>query len=187
MHHLSNPKHKKFRKLNPLNIPFISSGHSNVMIPAQSFHRHTPKRPVDKNLIIVSQTSLDSTQQATVLATVTFPCTIVGLRWDISSATSAGTGIASIAWAIVKVSQGDTVNTLATGDGSTLYAPEQNVMTWGVGLNIPEDTIGHGLVWIGDTKTMRKMMGGDTLQFIARGEATNLQEIRGCIQFFCKT
>ncbi len=187
MHHLSNPKHKKFRKLNPLNIPFITPVLSSSMNPAQHVFRHTPKRPVDKNLIIVSQTSLDSTQQATVLATVTFPCTIVGLRWDISSATSAGTGIASIAWAIVKVSQGDTVNTLATGDGSTLYAPEQNVMTWGVGLNIPEDTIGHGLVWIGDTKTMRKMMGGDTLQFIARGEATNLQEIRGCIQFFCKT
>ncbi len=187
MHHLSNPTKRKKFKLNPRNISFVSPVLSNNMIPAPSFRHHAPKRPVDKNLVIVSQTGLDGTQQATILTTVTFPCTIVGLRWDISSATAAGTNIASLGWAIVKVSQGDTVNTLATGDGSTLYAPEQNVMTWGVGLNIPEDTIGHGLVWIGETKTMRKMMGGDTLQFIARGEATNTQEIRGCVQFFCKT
>lgn len=158
------------------------------MIPAQSFVRHTGhKRPVDKLLVIVTKSGVDGTQVSTTLTTVTFPCTIVGLRWDISAVTTAGTNPATMQWAIVKVSEGNSANTIATGDGNTLYAPEQDVMTWGVGVNTPEDTIGHPLVWQGDTKTMRKMMGGDQLLFIARGEATNVQEIRGCIQFFCKT
>ncbi len=166
----------------------VQGGSGQIAPMAVQFPRTVgSRRPIDKQIIKVRFNGLVDTQQAVVLTTVTFPCTIVGLRWDISATTDAGTATAEIQWAIVKVTEGNTVNTLATGSGSTLYAPEQNVMTWGVGRNTPEDTIGHPIIWRDGSKTGRKMMGGDTLQFIALGEATNSQDVSGGIQFFCRT
>ncbi len=185
----SNLTHKR-KKSHKIFTPFksVALNHNISMIPAQNFVRHTGhKRPVDKLLIVLKKLSVDATQVTTILTTVTFPCTIVGLRWDISASTSAGTGPGEIEWAIVKVTDGDSANTMSFTDGSTLYAPEQAVMTWGVGNMPPFDKSANPINWRGDTKTMRKMMGGDQLIFIVRGEATNVADIRGAVQFFCKT
>ena len=185
----SNIRKRAFKKFTPLKSFAFSAPTNNInMIPAQHFVRHTGhKRPVDKLLIVLKKQSVDATQVSTILTTVTFPCTIVGLRWDISASTSAGTGPGEIEWAIVKVTDGDSANTLSFTDGATLYAPEQAVMTWGVGNMPPFDKSANPINWRGDTKTMRKMMGGDQLIFIVRGEATNVADIRGAVQFFCKT
>ncbi len=96
----------------------------------------------------------------------------------------AGTAVSKIAWAIVLVPDGDTVNTLAIADTNTLYAPEQNVLAFGVGL---PQTTSNGSRFEGSTKTMRKMKGGDVLMIVAVAEATNTLDLFGCIQFFCKT
>ncbi len=142
------------------------------------------KRPVDKNLISILLSALDATQQTVTLVTATFPCTIVGLRWNMSHIQSASTGICDFAWAIVILRDGLTQPTLSTTSGSTFYNPEQDVMAFGV------STIDNNVQsnqWEGSTKTMRKMMGGDKLVFIGLGVATNTSRVSGVVQFFCKT
>lgn len=161
----------------------VAAGQGPVQVIRTIGHR----RPVDKALVAILVTSQTGTQTATVLSTITFPCTIVGLRWNINAITTAGTAPALFNWVIAVVRDGNTPNAIAFSDGATFYEPEQNVMTWGCGIGAPEDTVGKALSWKGDTKTMRKMMGGDTLQFLSVGEGTNTQEVRGVVQFFCKT
>lgn len=142
------------------------------------------KRPIDKAIISIANTAVTGTQVVTTLATITFPCTIVGLLWDISAGTSAGSSNGTAAWAIIVVRDGEAANTIALSNASTFYAPEQNVMAFGYTvLNTGQQAI-H---WNGKSKTGRKMMGGDLLQLIIVGEDTNTAEFRGAIQFFCKT
>jgi len=153
-----------------------------LVAPARTTSR---KRPIDKILVNVSQ-STDATQVSTTLLTATFPCTVVGLRWDITVLTDAGTGRGVYSWVIVIVRDGVTASQMSHTDGGTIYAPEQDVMAFGKGVNqITGLTDGHQ--YNGSTKTMRKLMGGDKLLFLAKGEATDTQSFVGGIQFFCKT
>ena len=138
------------------------------------------KRPVDKVLVNIVKGSLDGTQAATTLLTATFPCTVTGLRWDLSFITDSGSAPGQYAACIIIVRDGITASALALGDGSTLYAPEQDVMSYFSGVNQQTD-IGSGAHYVGSTKTMRKMMGGDKLIFIAKGQATNTTTIAGTI------
>ncbi len=142
------------------------------------------RRPIDKEIVVVFKTGLVGTQAVTTLKTTTFPCTITGLRWDIEAAQIAGTAVSKIAWAIVLVPEGDAINTLVISDAGSLYSPEQNVMAFGMGL---PQTTSNGSRFQGSTKTMRKMRGGDLLQFVAVSEATNSLDVFGAIQFFCKS
>lgn len=142
------------------------------------------KRPIDKLLINISKDGLANSQTQTILTTATFPCTVVGLRWDIVMAQDAGTGNAFVKWAIVVVRDGNAASTLATSDGSDTYTPEQDVMTYG---QVAIDNNTEAYRNSGTTKTMRKLMGGDLLIFIALGSATNTVAVRGVVQLFCKT
>ncbi len=179
-----------FKKFTPFKSQALDSAQMThrdvVMISNRSAHPRSI-RPVDKLIKSIVKTAIDATQQAIILMTVTFPCTIVGLRWDLSAGTTAGTASSDFSWAIVKVTDGDTANALTITDASTLYAPEQMVMVWGQGQLPPFDKSANQVIWLGETKTMRKMMGGDQLQFICKGEATNVSRVVGGIQFFCKT
>lgn len=142
------------------------------------------KRPIDKALIAVNKNGLAGTQQSTVLSTTTFPCTITGLRWDITALQDAGTGVCSGMWAIVVVRDGLSANTISFTDAGTVYEPEQDVLafgTWAVDNNTDTQRIS------GTTKSMRKLMGGDQLVLIAKGVATNTTTIFGAVQFFCKS
>ncbi len=145
------------------------------------------RRPVDKLIVCINKGTVGASQLTTTLTTVTFPCTIVGLRWNIAAVASAGTGAPQFTWAIVHVHDGHSPNTLVSSDAGALYQPEQDVMTWGAAIGAPEDTTGGPLMWEGASKTGRKMMGGDTLQFLCIGEATNTAHCFGAVQFFCKT
>jgi len=168
-------KRRSTFQLNPMN-----------MIPQVAVRHHTPKRPVDKLLVCISLPTLVASQQAVTLVTATFPCTIVGLRWDLKFITGAGTGPGSFAAAIVIVRDGNSASTLSIGNAATLYQPEQDVLFFARGLNALLASGDHSH-YNGTTKTMRKMMGGDKLQLIAFGEATNSTALEGCVQFFCKT
>ncbi len=156
------------------------------MIVQRAFGGRTTgsKRPVDKNLIAIQQTGLDATDQTTTLVTVTFPCTIVGLRWDFSVMQTAGTGICTYHWCIVILRDGLVQPTIAVSDGATFYNPEQDVMAFGC---TSIDNNVQSKQYLGSTKTMRKMMGGDKLVFVSKGIATNTSRVDGVIQFFCKT
>lgn len=132
-------------------------------------------RPIDKSLISIEE-AVNGSQTAVTLSTTTFPCTIVGLRWALSSNYTNTTGGGRIHWAIVLVPDGQSASTMATSSGADFYTPEQNVLAFGMG-RFPDADANAGNVvgnWEGSTKTMRKMKAGDLLQFIVIGSATNI-------------
>ncbi len=143
------------------------------------------KRPIAKNIISILLATV-STQVNTVLVTNTFPCTITGLRWDIGAVSDAGTVNGTCSWAIVKVNDGQAVQNIQGGNGTEFYSPEPDVMAFGRTVMTPANQA-TTVQWTGSTKSMRKMQGGDTLQFICAGESTNTVEVHGAIQFFCMT
>ena len=145
------------------------------------------KRPITKEIVFLLKDGVAGTQVSTTLFTATFPCTIAGLRWNVSALADGGSANSTAVWAIVKVTEGNTVNTMSTSDAGTLYAPEQECIVWGVALPHAASLGGNSEFWEGTTKVMRKMQGGDTLVWIAVSEATNTCSFRGAIQFFCRT
>lgn len=144
------------------------------------------KRPIDKGLVCINQ-SLSSTQQSTDLVQATFPCTATGIRWDgdfASDATSAVFGY----WAIVIVRDGNAASTLSDTDGASLYEPEQDVLAYGH-FHCADFDSGAGSIQShisGNTKSMRKLMGGDKLVFIQKSSAA-VGNFHGCVQVFCKS
>jgi hypothetical protein len=142
------------------------------------------KRPIDKKLINVVVNNLVAANQTVDLYTASFPGTITGLRWDLAfQRTVTNTTIANYGWAIVLQPQGTTVSTMSlTG---SLYDPEQMVMAFGRGNSF--DPSQDPSMFVGDTKSMRKLKAGDKLVFVAFGTATHEHEIGGTVQFFYKT
>ncbi len=186
MIHLSNPsptKKGRIIQIQPiLRSPVVANPAQTMQFGA--IRARIPKRPVDKQLVAITKTTLDGTQENTTLITVTFPCTIVGIRWNISVVQDAGTGNATCAWCINVLRDGGTQKVMSLTDGSTFFAPESDCLSFGIA------TIDNNVSssnYEGSTKTMRKMMGGDKLIFSAVGTATNTSALRGIIQFFCKT
>ena len=175
--------HHRVRRMKRTRGNFVSS---LPTVPMQQVVVRTTgtRRPVDKIMVVLSKDGINATQQTTQLVSVTFPCTIVGLRWNFSIFQDAGAGTSLAFWNIMVVKDGVTIPVMSVGDGGDFVTPEQNVMVFGA-VAIDNNVEGHHSQ--GSTKTMRKMMGGDTLQFIVLGEATNNQEVAGAIQFFCKT
>ncbi len=143
-------------------------------------------RPIDKKLICVSHTTMDATQKETVLMTATFPCTLVGLRWSLACVQDAGASNSQYVWSIVISRDGKSPSALALGDTNEMYTPEQDVLAFGAGVQTGSD-LGDAQMFNSATKSMRKLQAGDTLQFIAKGTATNTTAIHGIIQFFCKS
>lgn len=143
------------------------------------------KRPIDKQLIFVSQ-AVATAQDSTILYTATFPCTMTGLRWDVSALGNV-TAATTIVWLIVIVRDGLTIPTLSTTDAATIFHPEQDVLSFGVGLVADLDA-GVGNIqqhWTGDTKTMRKLQGGDRLIFLSIC-TSNTGVLAAGVQFFLK-
>ena len=98
----------------------------------------------------------------------------------------AGTIGAPFAWGLVIVRDGETANNLNIGAAAALYKPEGDLLAWGHGTcNALIGGSGDPVHYNDKTKTMRKMMAGDTLNFLVAGEATNTMEIRGAVQFMC--
>jgi len=102
------------------------------------------------------------------------------LEFDIDNA-AANNG--AIAWAIVLVKDGNSAGTLTISDGSTLYNPEQNCIAWGVGYAVPQQ---EALRFEGQTKSMRKLMGGDRIILIRKCNVVDDIDAYGCVQFFSK-
>lgn len=150
--------------------------------------RRSSTRSIDKNLIGLVHTDVGTTQRVTILKTTTFPCTVTGLRWsfvfDAVSTAADTTGI----WIIVVVKDGETINTIGISNGGDVYTPEQNVMAFGaIGGKDADLGAGPGLIMVeGSTKTMRKLHGGDVLQFAVLMTTGASAILTGCVQLFCK-
>ncbi len=144
-------------------------------------------RPIDKQLKAIKQT-VAATQLSSLLLTVTFPCTITGLRWELSVRNDHA-AVDSIFWALVIVRDGNIASAIGVSDAADFYAPETDVLAFGnIQLAPNNATTGDSThTWNGSTKTMRKMMGGDTLQLLVDGSAAASKEFGGVVQFFCKS
>jgi len=144
------------------------------------------KRPIDKELIVCSQTTTTSVV-STTLKTTTFPCTVVGLRWSLAfSSVVASESV--ISWLIIVVKDGNSANTPSQSNGADMYTPEQNVLAFGVvvvgSTGAATDQIQH---IEGTTKTMRKLKQGDVLQLITLNSDVSGATLQGVVQFFCKS
>lgn len=145
-------------------------------------------RPIDKNIISIGH-AMGSAQIETVMKTTTFPCTIVGIRWALSAQATITTGATNVHWAIVVVRDGNSTSIMSAADGTDFYTPEQDVLAFGVS-RFPDADLGTGptvVAWEGSTKTMRKLMGGDVLNFITLGSIAGIGSFSGIVQFFCKS
>jgi len=145
------------------------------------------KRTLNKEIICVTGTAIAATQNNTTLLTCTFPGTIVGLRWDFNIYCSADTGINTVSWMIHKVKSGVTTPTISQTGGSSLIGNEEAVMAWGGTVTVGDTAANgdSGRQWQSETKTMRKLQGGDILVFSCLGSASIA--FHGYIQFFMKT
>jgi len=143
------------------------------------------KRPIDKQLIAINKSLVAATQTTTTLVTSTFPCTVTGLRWNISWLNGVTTG--RFDWAIVIVRDGLAVSNIANSDGSSFYQPEQDVLAFGcAGALATTGTAGPVVrLWEGSTKSMRKLMGGDAIVLVMLGE--QISYVDGIVQLFCKS
>lgn len=144
---------------------------------------HSAKRPIDKNIVVIN-TQADTTQVAVTLITATFPCTATGIRWEIG-ALNTNALANTLWWAIVLIKDGSSVPVLSTGNASQFFQPEQNCLSFGhssMDLVALSNTTNSS----GSTKTMRKLMGGDKLVFLAKAGRSDI-EVTGQIQIFCKT
>lgn len=155
-----------------------------MAVVQQVFRRTGSRRPVDKLLVSVNKDAVAAAKVNTELVTVTFPCTIVGLRWFLTINQDGGTGQCLGAWAIYVLRDGNIVPSLSFTDGSKFVDPEQQALAFGA-WSIDNNT--ETKVFEGSTKTMRKLMGGDKLILIMQGVATETSKVFGIVQFFCKT
>lgn len=144
--------------------------------------RRSAPRPIDKQLKGVVQLLSSAAQTVSTLITATFPCTIVGIRWDLAFR-NAATAIPTYEWAIILVRDGVAAGTLALANNSDFYQPEQDVLAFGTGFAIASQMESKNT---GHTKTMRKLMGGDQIQLIGISDAVDSITMIGVVQFFCK-
>lgn len=145
-------------------------------------------RPIDKQLIAIAQTSTTS-MVSTTLSTVTFPCTVLGLRWSLNFTSASSAANPLVGWVIVVIPDGESINTIGLSDGADFYTPEQNVLAFGTAKVADNDGGVGPLVHntMGNTKTMRKLKQGDVLAFGTICGTANGVLTTGCVQFFCKS
>lgn len=145
------------------------------------------KRPIDKQLISIEST-IGTAQASTDLYTTTYPGTMVGLRWDITSV-NLSTGIVRIWWAIVVNREGIAASNMSTSNASTFYAPESDVLAFGCSYIVGSAATGGPMTrnFEGSTKAMRKLMAGDKLRFITLADVASSVGMVGEIQFFVKS
>lgn len=119
-----------------------------------------------------------------IMTSQTYPCTIAGLRWDISI-NNRDTNPAEVMWCIIAAREGTDPTTKLTGNWSMAsIKPEQNVIAWGSGIIEPNQKPTSLRIWEGSTKSMRKMQIGDKLLLII-GKTNGMGDHNGHFQYSC--
>ncbi len=146
------------------------------------------RRPIDKSLVTISDDTMPASSFEQIIKTTAFPCTVTGLRWQITARSLTAGQAPEVAWAIVVDPDGNGVQSLSVGAaGATFYTPEQNVMAFGITKLSKPDAAQATFTWTGSTKTMRKLKVGDNLSFLGLNDSAENVAISGVIQFFCKS
>jgi len=149
-------------------------------------YKYTKKsRKINKELIYVDHAITNTTQVASVLINITYPCTLVGLRWDLHYVCSSTSDVV-VTWCIVKVPDTTSASTMSQTDETSFYRPEADVLTFGIlGATSNNGSRGPGMEHVtGSIKTKRKMQVNDDLTFLTKAVNTSTSTLRGIIQFF---
>jgi len=141
------------------------------------------KRPIDKVIIVVNFSAVSATDENEEIISASYPATVTGLRWDFDVRQAGGTGVCDMTWAIVFLRDGETLDTLSFTAGITFYKPEQNCLVYG--FQVIENKLETKHVK-GSTKTMRKLMVGDSIHMIVKGVGTDTVTVKGAVQLFLK-
>lgn len=144
------------------------------------------KRPIDKQLKSINL-AVSNSSASTTMYTATYPCTVTGLRWDVSAINKLTTGNIDVAWAVVILRDGYSANSLGLATGE-FYTPEGDVLCYGRALLADIDASAGNINrhWEGHTKTMRKLQAGDILAVLTVGDTANCADLNGVIQYFLK-
>lgn len=143
-------------------------------------NRNAVKHKYDKQLVM-SNLNTNNNQVNTVLFTATYPCVIMGLIVDGVSIGSTA-ALEFYGWVIVLVEQGDTLNNMSLGNGTTMYSPEQSVMCFGSGIT----NVNWGNQHHKKTKTGRKLRAGDQIVFTVASTTAVQMDHMYSVQFFLK-
>jgi hypothetical protein len=148
--------------------------------------RRSSKRPIDKQIINVAGTITSASQTNVSLYTATYPCTVTGVRWQLSLINIVAS-ICSGKWMIYIVRDGYAANSMSATNGGSLYTPEEDVLAWGSYI-MPSTGIGASVrqEFIGETKSMRKLQGGDVIGFSCICSDVDGAQLDGSVQFFLK-
>lgn len=145
-------------------------------------------RPIQKELVMVNITATSVATTSQTLSTFTQPGTIVGLRWSISDLSAIATST-QVAWVIMIIRESVATPTMSLGSGNDIVNPVQDVLAFGVGHTVSTAGTAGPQVhnWEGNTKTMRKVQGGDQLAFLTLSNGVASDNILACIQYFIKS
>ena len=133
-----------------------------------NYNYNTP-RPYNKKVVNVAQSP--STTQASVQLssfTISYPRTFKLSSISIS-AIGNGTAATTVRWAILKVPDGYTENTISMTNGASLYDPESDILAFGV-FNLADSDSGTGSTTAYDNikvSASRKLQQGDEIAFVS--------------------
>lgn len=127
--------------------------------------------------------ALTTSQTDQDLITITYPATITGIRWSMEAHSTSGTGQVQVYWALAVVRDGDVRGVVGTS--GSFYNPEGNVLAFGIAQVGNTTGSPHWYNFEGNTKTMRKLMGGDKIVLVAKA-GSDTAELAGIVQFFLK-
>ena len=141
-----------------------------------------PKRPIDKEIMLVGSSSLGTTQDNTTLRTSTVAETYTGGHIQISAVKVSGGGF--VAFVLAMIPENLTIPTISTTDGSALFVPEEFVLWSGVAYIT--STSAETIILKDKIKTMRKMKNGDRLVLCQRGSAATVTTTMSVVTSFFK-
>lgn len=129
------------------------------------------KRPIGKNLKSATIAYSYATQLNLDLYTCTYPATITGLRWTIGVRNNGATAAQGL-WIIYRLKEGQGAFGISVNASiGNLTTPEQEVLATGLLVTSDSNVSGQGGTGpctdkvMGETKSMRKLMGGDKIVF----------------------
>ena len=143
---------------------------------------NSPKRPVDKEQMFLTASSLGTSQDNQAIRTSTVAETFSGGHIQCSISKVSGGGYVQLALMIVP--EGVSTPTLSTTDANPIAQPEEFVI-WSasvyVGASSVETTILKDRI-----RTMRKMKNGDFLVLAMKSSASTLCNVTALVTAFFK-
>jgi len=137
------------------------------------------KRSKAKTLVCAQTNTTGTTQANEKLFGATYPCTVAGMRWEVTIQNLTGS-LQNVMWAVYILREGNTHPPLST---TLIMAPEQNCIAWGVTILGTANNGESNVMWTDKTKSMRKLQGGDQVFWSVKSTGGDVAFV-AAFQFF---